>query len=376
MANHTRIKVDIETRTFVRLIAVLAGFVLVGLAIWQLKTPLTILIVSAFLALALNPPVTKLASYLPRGGRVGATAISYLVVVTVLGGLLILAVPPAVEQSANFAKQIPGYIENLEDRDGAVRNFLRQYDLEPQLDAALDDAKSQANALAAQIGKTFVSGVGALINGVVSVIIVLVTTFFMLIEGPRTLRRMWALYSDKQQRDHHKELLTKMYRVVTGYVNGQVLVASIGAATSLVVLTILAALFDSVPYGVAFPLAGIVFLGAMVPVIGTVISTIFVTVILLLNNVSAALIFLVFFVVYQQIENNVIHPIIQTRTVELTMLTVAVAILIGVSLFGILGALIAIPVAGSIRVLLSDYIEHRDNNFDRVELLADKTKKA
>jgi predicted PurR-regulated permease PerM len=360
MEKFTRIKIDIETRTFVRLLLVAAGFVLVGLAIMKLTYPLTIIIVSAFLAIALNPPVTKLASYMPRGSRIGATAVSYLFVVTIIGGLFVLAVPPAVEQSANFAKQIPGYIETLEDRDGALRGFLRQYDLEPQLDAALEDAKNQATTFAAQLGRAFVTGAGALIGGVVSVIIVLVMTFFMLIEGPSSIRRIWALYSDKERREHHKELVTKIYRVVTAYVNGQVLVASIAAVAAFVVLVILATIFEGVPLGIALPLSGIIFFGSMVPIIGTIISTVFVTTILLLNDVAAAVIFLAYFLIYQQIENNVIHPIVQNRTVEITMLTVTIAILIGVSLFGILGALIAIPVAGAVRVLVNDFFDrHR-----------------
>jgi predicted PurR-regulated permease PerM len=138
-----------------------------------------------------------------------------------------------------------------------------------------------------------------------------------------------------------------------------VLVASIAAVTSFVVLAILATLFEGIPLGIALPLSGIIFFGSMVPIVGTVISTVFVTTILLLNDVVAAIIFLAYFLVYQQIENNVIHPIVQNRTVEITMLTVTIAILIGVSLFGILGALIAIPVAGAVRVLVNDFIDRR-----------------
>jgi len=296
---------------------------------------------------------------LPKHSRIAATALSYLVVVGVIGGFLVLAIPPAVNQTIIFSKQVPGYIDSLNNQQGPVREFLGQYGLEEQLDDAIDNAKAQANDFAKSVGTAFVSGVGSLLNGVITVLTVLVLTFLMLIEGPAWMRRVWALYTDDEKREHHRELTRRMFRVASGYVNGQVIVASIAAMSSLAVLLLLGAIFD-LPFSTALPLAGVVFITSMIPMIGATLGAIIVTIVLLFIDISAALVFLAYFIVYQQIENNVIQPVVQSKTVELTALSVFTAVVLGISLLGIVGGILAIPIAGCIRVLVKDYIEHKE----------------
>ncbi|RWZ79250.1 MAG: AI-2E family transporter [Candidatus Chaera renei] len=352
------IKIDIDIKTFVNFFAVFAGFVLAALLISKLAAALIILFVSFFLALALNPPVTRLARLLPRNSRVVATALSYIVVLLLLGGLLVLALPPAVRQSVNFAQQVPGYIDQLQRQQGPVRNFLSQYGLQAQLDLAIENAKARSADIAKNIGTSFVGGVGMVFNGLVTIITVLVLTFLMLIEGPRWMDRFWALYLNEHKRERHRHLVRRMYRTVTAYVNGQVLVASIAATGTAVTLLVLSS-FLPVPVGIIIPLAGIVMLTSMIPMIGATIGATLVTLVLLFNSPAAALIFLVYFIVYQQIENNLIQPVVQSRTVELSALGVLTAVLLGISLAGILGGLVAIPTAACLRIVLNDYLAHR-----------------
>jgi predicted PurR-regulated permease PerM len=292
-----------------------------------------------------------------------------------LGGFLFLAIPPAVNQSVAFAQQVPNYIGTLEEQQGPIRGFLREYNLEGQLDTAIENAKEQADELAAQIANTFVKGVGSLLNGVVTVLFILVLTFLMLVEGPGWVSRAFGLYDDDEKRKHHKELISRMNRVVSAYVNGQVLIAAIAAMGALVALLVLAAFFN-VPYSLALPLAGVIFIASMIPMIGATLGTILVTFVLLFSDVTAALIFLAYFVVYQQIENNMVQPAVQSRSVELTALSVLVAVLVGVYLLGILGALLAIPIAGCIRVLVNDHIEHRRKARESQRTPIGKVKKA
>jgi len=148
-----------------------------------------------------------------------------------------------------------------------------------------------------------------------------------------------------------------MYRVVTGFVNGQLAVAAIAGVSTLIVLLALSATLG-LSANLAVPLAVVIFFCGMVPMVGATIGAVLVGLVLLLNNPTAALIFLIYFIVYQQIENNFISPTIQSKSVELSALGILAAILIGVSLGGLLGGVIAIPVAGCLRVLLIDQLEH------------------
>lgn len=371
-----KVKIDIDSATFVRFFAVFAGFVLLGYLITRLRLPLLIIFMSFFLAIALNPPVSKLASLIPGHSRIWATALSYVIVLAMIGGLVVVLVPPAVQQSVAFVREVPNYIDTLQDKRGPFNSFLAQYGLEDQLQTAVDNAKDQASGFARTIGSTFVSGVSSVLNGLFVLLTVLVLTFLMLIEGPQWMKRLWSIYIDEDRRDRHQMLSQKMYKVVTGYVNGQLLVALIAALGSLVTLLLLTTFF-AVPVQVVLPLSAVVFVTSMIPMIGATLGGLIVTIALLFNDPTAALIFLVYFVVYQQIENNLVQPIVQSKSVDLSALSVIIAVLIGISISGLIGGLIAIPIAGSIKILINYYLEQRRKEAVRQpENMLSKVKKA
>jgi len=355
-----KVKVDVETQTFVRLGLVIIGFALVIFLLIKAQTPLTIIAVSVFLALALNPPVSYIARKLPSRSRVGATAIAYLTVISLLGGALFLIIPPVVEQSFKFAVTVPQIIDNVSQQRSFLDDFVGKYGLEDQLDNSIESAKTQATAVADDIGKILVNGVTAVFNGALNLFLMLVLTFLMLIEGPMWFQRVWGLYRDPKRLERHRAIVQKMYRVVVGYVNGQLLVAAIASLATLVSIVLLSLVFE-LPANLALPLSAIVFMTSLIPMVGATIGAIVVTLVLLLNNVTAALIFLAYFIVYQQIENNFISPTVQSKKVELSALAVLTSIIIGISLFGLLGGIISIPIAGCIRVLLVDYLEHAED---------------
>jgi predicted PurR-regulated permease PerM len=354
-----KVKVDVETQTFVRLGLVIIGFVLAIFLLIKAQTPLTLIAVSIFLALALNPPVSYIAHKLPSRSRVGATAIAYLSVLAFIGGALFLIVPPVAEQSFKFAVTVPQIIDTVSQQRGFLDEFVAKYGLEEQLNSSIETVKAQAAAVADDIGQVLVIGVTATFNGALNLLIMLVLTFLMLIEGPTWFKRVWGLYRDPKRLERHRNIVQKMYRVVVGYVNGQLLVATIASVATLTVIILLSLVFD-LPANLALPLAAIVFITSLVPMVGATIGAIIVTLILLLNNVTAALIFLAYFIVYQQIENNFISPTVQSKKVELSALAVLTSIIIGISLFGLLGGIISIPIAGCIRVLLVDYLDHAE----------------
>lgn len=353
-----RVHIDIDTRTFVRFVLVVLAFGVSIFVLYHLQGPLTLIAISTFLALALNPPVAWIARHLPgnKKSRFAGTAVAYMLVITILAGLLVIVIPPVVQQSSKFAQTVPSLVDQVVDKRDVVDNFLAQYGLEGQANKAIEDVKSQASSVAAKVGSSLVNGVGATLSGLVNLLFVLVLTFLMLLEGPGWIKRIWELYENPERLERHRDLVQRMYRVVTGYVNGQFIIASIGAVGVLVMILILSALFP-LPANLAIPLAVIAFIGALIPLVGTTIAAIFISLILALNSLPATLVFVVYFIIYQQVENNLVSPVVQSRAVELSALTVLVSILIGISLFGLLGGLLAIPVAGCIRIFVNDRIE-------------------
>ena len=374
-----RTRIEIDTRTFVRFWLVVLGFLAVILALWIARGALITIGIALFLALALNPPVSMIARRLPGKSRVGATFISYLAVLVLLGGFLVAVVPPVIEQTTKFAQTVPGFIDDVSHNRGAFDNFINKYGLKDQVDTAVNNAKNQASDVAKNLGNVLINGANAVLGGVISIIFVLVLTFLMLIEGPKWMERIWGLYEDQHKLERHRTLVQRMYHVVVGFVNGQITVAAIAAAAALVVNFILSVIFH-MSANLALPLAFIIFLCELMPLIGATIAAILVTLVLLFNNVTAAIVFLIYYLLYQQVENNFINPTIQARSVELSALSILVAILIGVSLFGLLGAIIAIPIAGCLRVLLMDYLAYakkkRKESKNPAAKLVDKIKEA
>jgi len=359
--NSTNVTLKIETKTILRLLATIGVFGIVVYSVIKLSAFLFIFAISFFLALALNPPVSKLASFLPNHNRILATAIAYIIVLVVLGGLIYIAVPPIVTQTQSFVNNFPSYIESLSGKENSFSGVIERYGLQDQINDTIRQAQAEAGAIAQGVGSSFVSGLTSFVTGFITALTILVLTFLMLIEGPSWVKRLWSLYGNKRQLERDKRLLTSMYRVVTGYVNGQVLVAAIGAASVFVTLFLLSRFFPEVPLGAIMPLTGVAFIAALIPMFGATISAIIITVVLLLNSIPAAIVFLIFFLIYQQIENNVIQPVVQSRTIQLSALSVFSAAILGIALMGIVGAIIAIPIAGCIRVLVLDYFKHKDD---------------
>lgn len=350
-----RVRIEIDTRTFVRFWLVVFGFVLAFGLVYFSRDALLLIGLSFFLALALNPPVNYIAKKLPGKSRVGATAIAYVFVMLLLGGFIFTVVPPVVEQSARFAERVPGFIEIAGNQAFIIDDFVDRYGLQDQYQEAIQNAQNQAASFASGLSSSFVSGAGAVLNGAISTLIVIVMTFLMLVEGPAWMKRIWGLYKDPARLKRHHEVVSQMYKVVSGYVNGQLLVAGTAGIVSAITVLLLSAFFN-LPINLAMPIAVVVFVGGLIPMFGSTIGGIVAVILLAFNDIGAALIFGAFFIVYQQIENNFISPVIQSKTVELSALSVLVAVTIGIYLFGILGGLISIPIAGCIRVLINYYL--------------------
>jgi predicted PurR-regulated permease PerM len=350
-----RVRIEIDTKTFVRFWLVVIGFVIAGFLIYSARSALTIIGVAFFLAVALSPPVNYLARILPSKSRVLSTALSYVVVVALLGAVIFLVIPPIVEQTAKFVQSVPSLVDSASKNSSGLHEFVNRYNLQPEVDKVVIATKDSAAKFASGIGSVLIDGISSVISVVTAFILVLVLSFLMLVEGPMWLDKLWGLYNDKKRREHHKKLLGKMYNMVTNYVTGQLTVSSIAGTVAGITVFVLSRIID-VPMNLAVPAAALIFVASLIPLFGEMIGSIVVAFILALNNVTAAIIFLIFFVVYQQIEANYISPKIQSKRVALPALAILVSVTIGVYLLGIAGGIISIPIAGCINVLVEDYL--------------------
>jgi predicted PurR-regulated permease PerM len=355
-----KVKIQIDTHTFVRFWLVVIGFILAGFAIISAQVALAIIGVSLFFALALNVPVTKISRRLPGKSRVGATAIAYFGVVLVIVAFFFLVVPSIVDQTVRLAQNVPQLIETSTKQWTGLSNFIASSGFQPQVDQALATIRDSVSVWATSISKGVVTGIGSVFAFITAGILVLVLTFLMLVEGPMWTKRLWSVYGDEAKMIRHRRVADKMYRVFTGFVTGQLTVSAIGGSAAGLFIFILSFIFPDVPASVALPAAAITFLLSMIPMFGATIGGIIITILLVLNEPVAAVVYLVYFIIYQQIENNFVSPHIQGKKIDLPALAVLVAVTIGLYMFGIVGGIIAIPIAGSIRVLAEEYFANAE----------------
>lgn len=362
-----KVKIEIDTRTFVRFWLVVIGFALAAVLIYSAQIALIIIGAAFFLALALNPPVSRLARVLPGKSRVGGTALSYIAVIALLGAFIFLVVPPIVQQTAKVAETIPTLVNTATEQYKGVSAFIDRYQLRPQVDDALESIKSSSSAVAKSVGTNLVSGIGSLFSIVTATILILVLAFLMLIEGPAWMKRIWNIYNDTERMHYHRDIVQRMYAVVTGYVTGQLTVSAIAGTVAGLVVFVLSFIFN-VPANFAIPTAAIVFVLSLIPMFGAMIGAVLVGLILAFNDPTAALIFLVFFIVYQQIEGNYISPKIQSKRIDLSALAILGSVTIGLYLFGIAGGIISIPIAGCVKILVEEYLKRAKRNRAKSEL--------
>lgn len=342
-----QIEVTISNRTIVRtLLLVIAAFILLA-AVRKASHALTLIFIAFFLALALNAPVHWVAHHLPgkrRGDRTVATAISFLVVVLVLGAFLASIVPPLVKQVGSFIDAIPGLINDLHDESTTLGRYVERYNLENQVSNLSDQVSEWTSGITGDA----VNVVGRVGSSIASTLTVLVLTFMMLIEGPRWIRIGRRLTPDEKEA-HIESLARSMYRVIKGYVNGQVILA---LAAAVMLLPVLVLMDVSYP----FALAVMVFICGLIPMIGHTIGAVLVSLVALFTSPVAALVVFVYYILYQQIENYAVQPKVQANSTDMSPLLVFSSVVIGISFNGLLGGLVAIPVMGCIRILLLDYL--------------------
>lgn len=354
------VKLSVSTGTFVRFWLVILGFIVLAGAVWVARSPLVMLAISFFLALVLNRPVSFLARHLPGKSRSIAILIAYLIVAAMIGVLLVTIVPIFVRQISSFIADIPGMIDTLRDNSGWFSDLLAHYNLTDQFNDWIANMQREFSNVASTMGTTLISVMSNIFSVIGNLFLIAFATFFMLLEAPDWEEKFWRLlYRNPERRKHHKAVARKMYDVVSGYVTGQATVGLISATFTAILVAILATVFDF-DMSLVWPAWITIFLVVFIPMFGAVIGGAIVTLLLLVYSLPAALVYVVVFTLEQQIENNVIQPRIQSKHMEISALVVLIAMTLGLQVGGILGALVAIPVAGCAIVLARDFFITRD----------------
>ncbi len=355
----SEVHISISNRTIVRIIgfgvATYAGFRFFD----NIQHSLTLIFISFFLAMALNPVVGFITRKLKSKSRIRGTAVAYIAVITILFTFFSMVLPPLVTQSTQFIEDVPSKIQSLEGQDSSVGRFVRKYELSKQLDNFANDWTNNLG----DASKPVLNTATRIMTAVVSFITVLVLTFMMLVEGPYWIGKIIeTLPEGRQERSRH--LLHRMYNLVTSFVNAQLLIALIAATFAAIALTIISSIMDVNINVVA--LSGMVALFGIIPTIGNIIAAAVVAIACLFTSAPLAIAILIYFVVYQQIENVTIQPYIQSRNNDLSPLLVFVAALLGIGFGGLLGGFVAIPAAGCLKILLEDYLDSKNlkNNSD------------
>lgn len=339
------ISVTFTNKTVFRvLFFVILAFVLVGV-FSKIETALKLIMISVFLTLALNPIVSRIRNYLPSKSRVRATAVAYLAVVSLIITFIAVVSPPLIRQSIDFADQIPLTVEDIQNKNTPIVRFIQEHNMTTIYANSISDIKDKVGNVSSR-AVTLATAVG---GGLISIITVLVMTFMMLIEGPRWLDYYYDIIP-KSKLKKQKSMFRSMYRMVTGYVLGQFVVALIAATFAFFALVIASTILGVNINPIA--MASIVGLLGLIPMIGNIMAATIVVIFCLFASMPLAIIMTIYFVLYQQIENATLQPYIQAKYNELTPLTVFIAAIIGVSIAGFLGALVAIPVAGCIKIYI------------------------
>lgn len=346
------LNINIQTTHVIKIFTLAVLFTIGVFAVIRMYDALVLVATAFFFALALNPAVSYLSRYMPKKRRGPAVAIVMVAGLMLLSFVVFSIISPVAREASDFADTVPARFEAIRAGDTVVGEVIQKYNLQDDIDEIVENTKNNVESFAT----TAVSRAGQFGNSLITSITGFVMTVLMLLNGPALMKRLGdALYRDKKLRVRHQDVAEKMYRVVTGYVNGQVLIALVASLFAFGVMFLLA-----VPY--PLPLASIVFIFGLIPLIGNTLAAILVVLFtFILKDLTSALLLAGFFILYQQIENATLQPLIQGKTTQLPTLVIFVSVVLGVALMGPIGGLFAIPVAGCMKVLLSDYLEHRDD---------------
>ena len=347
-------KIEVETKTFIRFWFVILGFAAAGFLFFKAQTGLFILAAALFLAIAISPLVNKIADIIPGQGRKLPIALSYLLVIGFLVGFVTIVTPVIIDQTVKFASTLPSLTKELPINSATINEFGSNFgikDLRGQIDKSINDFSAD---IVSDLGNNIMNSIGALGDFISKAILVLVLALFFLIEGPEILKQFWTNFRSNHRAMRAKRIFERMSKVITKYVSNAIVVALINASATACTVFIMSFIFKFSPE-LSLPFGLITGAFSLIPMFGSFIGGALVALLLAFNAIPAGIAFLVYTIIYLQIEANVISPKVQGKGLQLPALVILAAVTLGVYTFGLVGAIISIPIAGCVKVLLEEY---------------------
>jgi predicted PurR-regulated permease PerM len=311
---------------------------LVAYGVYAIRAILVLVLIALFVAISLYPVVRWLAGHgVPHWA---AVTIVVLALVALFVLLLWSIVPPVVDQSGRLFSDLPGYLRKVAEQSRQVREFTDRYQLTDRLTEVLGELPGRLAGGAVGFVQRFL---GALASSVT----ILVLAIYFLVELPRLQRAVVELFPPGR-RGRVAEIVEVVVDKVGGYMIGNIIVSLLAGLSAFVCLQLV-----GVPF--ALPLAVIVGIADLIPLIGAAIGAVACLAVSLLavGVWPGSVVVLIFFIAYQQVENYLIVPRVMRNTVDMPAMAVLVVALIGGTLLGLVGAVMAIPIAATVKVALS-----------------------
>ena len=349
-------RVDIDTKTFVRFWLVILGLGLVALFVWKALPGLIIVGLAIFLSIAIQPLAARIQRFTGRKNSSFASVMAYTIIVLAIALILAVVAPVVVDETIRFVRQFPQTFENTVGGWDGINSFghtIGIVDLQGQISSTL---QSFSNGLVSNLSDLLVTGIGTISQIITSTILTLVLTLLFAIEGPSLVNSFWRTLEGKSKDatiSAYRHLGDRIAGVISSYVSKQVIVALLDGCVVTATILLLS-LICGFSGSIAVPMGLLAMIFYLIPMFGQIISAILISLIVLFSSPIAAVIFLVFYIIYAQVENNFIAPKVQGEAQGLPTVIILSAIVIGIYAFGLLGAIVAIPVAGCIKVILEE----------------------
>jgi len=338
-----------STRSVLRVVVVVLAVLVVVAIVRLLWQPLSWIVIASFLAVALSGPVNLLHRHMRRGL---AVAIVYLSLLLIPIGVAAAILPPLVSQGVDFVNNLPKYstdLRNQVEKNPKLAKINKKFGITDQLSKLAANAPSKIGEAATVVRDLG----GAIVSSIFAGFTIFVLSIFMVARGRDWIEGLLRMRGGRQA-DATAVALERIGNAVGNYIAGAAVQATLAAVTAFIVLTAL-----GVPFAGA--LAVLVGLFDLLPLVGATIAAVFVGVVTVFNDFPAAtIIWAIFAIAYQQFENYVIQPQIQKRAVELEPFIVLVSVLFGAELFGVIGAILAIPFAASVQIAVQEWWRFRN----------------
>ena len=334
------------TRQIARVFFTVAALAIFLYVLYIVRSVVILVFVAGFLAVALGPPV----DFLQRLGLRRSLAILtvYLGIAAAIFGVGLLVVPPVVDQVNGLSKNIPGYLSDLR-KSKTFRKYDDKYHISKKLNQQAAKLPSKLGSAASTLQDVTVGVFGALVK----LVTVLTMTFFLLADGGRLIGWLLRIRGPTEE-ERLRTVFEDIYRSTAGYVAGNLIISVIAGITTYITLSIL-----NVPF--AAPLSVLMAFLDLIPLVGATIGGVIIGIVAAFHDFpTATIIWVIVLLVYQQAENNLLQPLVYRKTVDVSPLLVIISILIGSTLLGVLGALVAIPVAAAVQIFVRDVWQRRE----------------